>query len=286
VARGTQHRKRRPAPNARVAAPEPKPKAKAKPQHASWEDELFVSRLRVHAKWMFVLLALVFGVGFVIFGVGSGSTGISDVLQNFFRGSSSSGASLSSLEKKTREHPTDAAAWRSLATKLEQKQKDDEAITALTQYTALRPKDESALQELAGIYIRRAGDEQVAYQIAASRTQALAPQSPFQPKANSTLAKALGSISNPLQGAITASTQGAMNDAYTKYAQYGSNAIATYEKVAKLNPNDATTQLRLGQVAQQFGDTQTAKKALTRFLKLAPDDPSAASARKVLKQLK
>ena len=32
---------------------------------------MFFPRLRRQAKWMFVFLALVFGVGFVIFGVGS-----------------------------------------------------------------------------------------------------------------------------------------------------------------------------------------------------------------------
>src|ERR1044072_4047316 len=63
--------------------PPPKPKKKAQ----SWEDQLFFARLRRHAKWMFVLLAIVFGVGFVAFGVGSGSTGISDILRgNFFGG--------------------------------------------------------------------------------------------------------------------------------------------------------------------------------------------------------
>ena len=87
MARGTQHRKRRPRPHAgSVAQPAPQPK-RSKVKHASWEEQLFFSRLRAHAKWMFVFLALAFGVGFVIFGVGSGSTGISDALQNFFSSS-------------------------------------------------------------------------------------------------------------------------------------------------------------------------------------------------------
>ena len=109
MARGTQHRKRRPPPDARVATAAVKAKPKVK--HASWEDELFFSRLRSHAKWVFVLLALAFALGFVFFGVGSGSTGISDVLQNFFKGTSSSGTSVGGAEKKTREHPKDAKAW-------------------------------------------------------------------------------------------------------------------------------------------------------------------------------
>jgi len=77
VARGTQHRKRRPTADARVT-PEPKRKES---RHDAWEDQLFFSRLRNHAKWVFVLLALVFGLGFVLFGIGSntGDGGLSDV---------------------------------------------------------------------------------------------------------------------------------------------------------------------------------------------------------------
>ena len=44
------------------------------------EDTLFFTRLRRHAKWMFVFLALIFGLGFVVFGVGSDQgTGIGDL---------------------------------------------------------------------------------------------------------------------------------------------------------------------------------------------------------------
>ena len=50
---------------------------------------------------------LAFGLGFVIFGVGSGSTGISDALQNAFN-FGSSGTSISSLEKKVAKHPENA----------------------------------------------------------------------------------------------------------------------------------------------------------------------------------
>ena len=76
MARGTQHRKRRPPANARVAASTAaKPK---RPKRPAYEEQLFFGRLRGHAKWMFVLLAVVFALSFVFLGVGSGSTGISD----------------------------------------------------------------------------------------------------------------------------------------------------------------------------------------------------------------
>ena len=150
MARGTQHRKRRPQAHARVAAQPAKPKGK-RVKHQSWEDELFFARLRHHAKWVYALLAMVFVIGFVIFGVGSGSTGISDALQNFFNRSSSSSASASSLRKKAEQHPQQAKLWHDLATKLEADGKLDDAITALTRYLALRPKSQTVLQELAGL---------------------------------------------------------------------------------------------------------------------------------------
>ena len=138
MARGTQHRKRRPAQNARAAAvAAPKKKQKA-PQ---WQEELFFSRLRNHAKWAYVFLAVAFVLGFVLLGVGSGSTGLSDVFQNAFNFGSSNGTSIGSLQKKVTKQPQNATAWRDLATAYEQKQRTSDAVSALERYTALRPKD-------------------------------------------------------------------------------------------------------------------------------------------------
>ena len=82
-------------------------------------------------------------LSFVLLGVGSGSTGISDILQNFFTGSSATGSSLSALQKKTADHPKDAAAWLELANKLQADNQHDDAAAALTTYTTLRPKDQT-----------------------------------------------------------------------------------------------------------------------------------------------
>src|SRR5205809_1132558 len=46
------------------------------------EQTMFFPRLRRQAKWVFVLLVFVFAGGFVFFGVGSGSTGLGDLLRN------------------------------------------------------------------------------------------------------------------------------------------------------------------------------------------------------------
>jgi tetratricopeptide (TPR) repeat protein len=284
VARGTQHRKRRPQPNARVAAAPAASKAK-RVKHERWEDQLFFARLRVHAKWVFVFLALVFGLGFVIFGVGSGSTGISDVLQNFFKGSSSSGSSLSSLRKNAAKHPSDPKAWHDLATKLESDSKLDDAIAALNKYLALKPKDQSVLEELSSLYLRRAAEEQQAYTDAQTRSFVLAPTVPSQPPSTSDLGKALTSLSNPIESAVSSVVGADSSTSYTKILGFEQNAVSTYKKIAALSPKDATTQFRLAQVAQGAGDTATAITAYKRFLVLAPDDPLASTAKKALKQL-
>ena len=283
MARGTQHRKRRPQPNARVAAP---PRKAGKPQHARWEDQLFFSRMRNHAKWVFGLLIVVFAVGFVIFGVGSGSTGVSGVLQNFFSSSGSSGSSASSLQKKADANPKNAPDWRNLATKLESDSRIDDAIAALKHYTSLKPRDQNALQELASLYLRRATEEQQVYSDSQTRSSILAGAYPDPPASTTSLGKALGSLTNPIQSAVSSIIGTTGTGAYSAIIQFEAEAVTTYQTLAKLSPKNAQTQLQLAQVAAASGSTTVAIAAYEKFLKLAPNDPSAAAAKKALKQLK
>jgi tetratricopeptide (TPR) repeat protein len=278
VARGTQHRKRRPTTNASVGPP---PKAK-KPKHESWEDQLFFSRLRVHAKWVFVLLAIVFAMSFVLFGVGSGSSGIGDIFQNLFNRTTSSGPSASSLQKKADANPKDAKTWRELATSLEQKSKTEEAIAALDRYTKLKPKDETALQELGGLYLRRADDFAREYVAAQSKEQTIAPGASFKLPPTSPLAAA---FVDPIAAGITSSTSTITSAAYAKYVATQGKAVVVYKRLSDLSPKDATNRYRLAQVAQAAGDNATAIAAYKKFLALAPDDSLAPAAKKALKQL-
>jgi len=289
LARGTQHRKRRPTTNARtardagVATPPRKQKA---PQ---WQEELFFSRLRVHAKWMFVLLAAVFGLGFVVFGVGSGSNGLSDALQGAFNFGGSGGSSISSLQKKAVAHPANPEGWRNLATAYEQKQRTADAVSALRQYTLLKPKDADALAELAAQQTQLAnsyGTDLQNLQIAVSE---LAPQAAFVPPTTTPLGKVYNdpsALGSPIVAAIVgnANTQG--QTIRTQLLNAEADAESTYKQLVKLNPADASTQLQLGQAAQTAGDTATAITAYTAFLKLAPTDPLAPQVRTQLKALK
>ena len=72
---------------------------------------MFFPRLRRHAKWIFVLLALVFGLGFVLFGVGAGGTGLGDLLRDN-GATGGNGPSVEDARKRTEENPKDAQAFR------------------------------------------------------------------------------------------------------------------------------------------------------------------------------
>ena len=289
MARGTQHRKRRPAQNARAAAVAA-PARKHKDKTPQWQDELFFSRLRNHAKWAYVLLAVAFVLGFVLLGVGSGATGVSDALQNLFNGSGSSGGtSISSLQKKVDKHPKDPTAWRNLATALEQKQRTQEAINALERYTALRPKDQTALAELASQYGSLAQTYATDYQAAQQEAaQTASPSSAFAPGSTTPLGKAFNdptALQDPISAAVQQLSSTKQSTAYSNYQAAQTNAVGVYQRLVKLNPSDATTQIQLGQAAQAAGDTKTAIAAFRKFLKLAPSDPLAPQVKQALKSL-
>jgi tetratricopeptide (TPR) repeat protein len=287
VARGTQHRKRRPAQNARAAAVAAAPRKQKQPQ---WQDELFFQRLRTHAKWAYVALALAFVLGFVLLGVGSGSTGISDALQNLFSRNGGSGASISKLQKKADANPQSATAWRDLATALEQKQRTAEAVDALERYTALRPKDEGALAELASQYGTLAQTYAQEYSAAQAAASAQAtPSSAFAPPSTTPLGRAFNdptALKDPIADAVQQETSGKQSAAYSKFQDTQKKAEDAYKRLVKLNPSDATTQIQLGQAAQSAGDTTTAIAAFEKFLELAPTDPLAPQVKQALKTLK
>jgi len=249
-------------------------------------DTLFFPRLRTHAKWMFVALAVIFSVSFVAFGVGSGSTGISDILNNglgLFGGGSGGGSSISKAQKAVKKHPNDAQAYRNLATALETKNRNDEAIAALQRYTTLKPKDTAALSELAGLYLKQVDDAQSAAQAAQAASTPVTGGGLFGPSSTSKLGQALAG--DPIVQAVGSKADQTVSAQYTKAQTAATNAIATYKRLAKASPNDSSVQLELAQAAEGVGNTAVAIAAYKQFLKLAPNDPSAPAVKQRIKQL-
>jgi tetratricopeptide (TPR) repeat protein len=283
VARGTQHRKRRPTRNAPPPALAAEQKRKQKPPQ--WQEELFFQRLRTHAKWAYVFLAAAFLATFVLLGVGSGSSDLSSIFQNAFGGSG--GTSIGKLESKVNKHPQDAASWPELATAYETKQRSADAITALERYTALKPKDAGALSELGSQYTNLANTYATDYQNAQLEGAMAAPQTLFTPPASTTFGKIFADpkgLQDPIATLLQSQATTKLQAAYSKYQQAQSNAEATYKKVAKLTPNDVTVQYQLGQAAQAASDYAGAAAAYRRFLKLAPTDVDAPQVKQLLQQ--
>jgi hypothetical protein len=251
-----------------------------------FEDTLFFSKLRKRTKWVFILLALTFGITFVVFGVGSsvGGAGLSDIF-NGIRGGGSGQPSVSKAEKATQKDPKDAAAWKTLATAYDSNGDIVSAISAWATYTTLRPKDTDGLQALATDYEQQFSNqtqEAAAAQAEAQNTQA----TQFGPPPTSPLGRALNSVSDPITQAASQSANQRFNTALQTRQATAQQLEGVYKKLAALHkPAEPSDQLLLAQAAQNAGDTATAIAAYKTFVKLAPDDPNAAYARQQIKAL-
>jgi len=224
-----------------------------------------------------------FALGFVLLGVGSGSTGLSDIFQNAFNIGGGGGTSISKLEGKVTKHPQDATSWRDLATAYETKHRTQDAINALERYTALRPKDASALSELASQYTTVAQSYAVDYQSAQADAQLASPSSVLSPSADTLFPKGL---TDPIGSVAASAAQTRAQTAFTNYQGAQQSAESTLQRLAKLTPKDVTVQYQLGQAASAAGDPKTAVKAYETFLKLAPNDVDAAAVKNLLKAAK
>src|SRR5919204_1461216 len=268
------------------------PKAKPKRKQQTWEDQLFFARLRRHTKWMFVLLALVFAIGFVAFGVGSGSTGvggIGDIFNSVF-GKSSSGvdARISDDQKKLAANPGDVQTAIDLSTLYQQKQENSKALAALKQASAAKPRNLDLLNAIAGIYRNEASS---ARNDAAAAQDALSSRAVTPPglDLNSTLGQALGS--DPLTQDLRTKATTAFSDLTSAYAK-AENAYRDVAVAAKGTSQEPNAQLALAgvaveavQITGQQSDILLAVNAYKRYLKLEPNGVSASQARQTLAQL-
>ena len=250
-------------------------------QGTSIEDTMFFPRLRRHAKWMFVFLALVFGLGFVVFGVGAGGVGVGDVLRDSGGGSAQS---VGDARSATEDDPNDVTAWRDLSTALQTEGETDEAIVALETAATLAPKDASIQRELASLYLTQAQEKQTEAQLAQLRAAYGAATWNFP--ASLVTASGTPVLPDPIGRAVNAIASQRTNDALTASSAAAASAVAALKKVAALSPDDPNVQLELASTAEQAGDAATAIAAYERFLVLAPDDPNASIVEQQVKQLK
>jgi tetratricopeptide (TPR) repeat protein len=248
---------------------------------------MFFPRLRRQAKWMFVFLAVVFGLGYVIFNVGGSipGTGLGDVLQNL--GQDTGGPSEGDARDKIKEHPNDPSGYRDLATALQRDGKNEEAIAPLSRYVELRPKDRAALGQLAGLYLtqaRKAQDEAANAQFQLSQLTG----DDFLPGQSSKFGQTFA------QGRVTQLLSTELNqrlsNRYLAAQQAYQNATKTYKKLIAAIPDAAEAEqpsifLQLAFAAQSANNLKEAIAAYRRYLVVAPDSPQEDGVRQQIKQL-
>ena len=249
---------------------------------------MFFPRLRRQAKWMFVFLAVIFGLGYVIFNVGGTipGTGLGDVLQNLGQGTS--GPSVGSAEDKVKDEPNNPEGYRELANALQQDQRTDEAVAPLTRYLQFRPKDRAALSQLAGIYLTQAQQAQDRAQLAQFQLQQLTGGDLFVPGQSSQFGQRFGT------GQVSQLETNRLNQQvstdYTTAPQAYQNATRTYKSLIDATPrrqqaDQPSIFLQLGFAAQSAGDLKEALAAYKGYLRVAPDSPNSAGVRAQIKQL-
>jgi tetratricopeptide (TPR) repeat protein len=254
-------------------------RAAPRPEYRIAEDEMFFPRLRRQAKWMFVFLALAFGIGFVAFGIGgTGGSGISDL---FVQGSGSSGPSVSSAQEKIEDG--NLAAYKELTEAYRAEGKQDEAITAGEAYVRARPNDYVFMRTLASDYEGKAArqrDEASAIQEGLSS----ATGTTFALPSESKLGQALGM--GRIDRELTADANQKLTELFGGIEANYSRATELYQRVARVQNDDVLLQMLLAQSAYQARKNGIAIKAYQRVCRLAPGSVDCTQARDAILQLR
>ena len=229
-------------------------------------QQLFFVRLRRRQKWLFVTLAIIFAVGFVGLGVGSGNGGGLQSLYNSILGGGG-GSSISQAQDAVKKNPV--TGYPKLATAYEQAGQPAAAIGALKSYLLLRPKDAATWAELGSLELTSGGNFATQYQTAQQAQQAADPSAPFLP--GGTLGSAVGQ--NPTYSGASQQAATQTSTAYQKaLAAYG-GAIKDYQQAMKHAPHNPVYPQELATAAENTGNSKVAAHALQRYLQIYPNAP-------------
>ena len=261
----------------------PKPDPKRSKSAPAWEEQLFFSRLRRHAKIVYVLLALVFVFSFVLLGVGSGSNGISDALQSVFgqNTGSSVGSQINDKQDAVARSPQNVNLYLDLAGLYQSDNQEAKALATLQKARQVDPKNLDVIDRIASIYGGQAGRAADNYRaVYAGYSQNVVNSPGLDP--SSPLGQAL--TSDPYSQAL----QTQLNDAYTKVTTAYQKVAGVYKQAAlaaKGTSDEPNALLQWASAAQSANDVTTAITAYQQFLKVAPDNANAPAVRQTLAQL-
>src|SRR5688500_13023607 len=231
-----------PKPQARGAGPA----ASARHEFSAVEADMFFPKLRRQAKWMFVFLALAFGIGFVAFGIGgTGGSGISDLFQR--SDTSTGGPSVSDSREKIEDG--NLAAYKDLSEAYRSQSKPDEAIAAGENYLDARPKDYDFMRTLASDYEGKANALREEAAIVQEDLTATTGGTTFGLSQSTLLGRALGQ--GKIDQELTTAANQKLTEHYSGIQTAYQRATELYQSAAAANPDDVLLQLLLAQAAYQ-----------------------------------
>jgi tetratricopeptide (TPR) repeat protein len=234
---------------------------------------MFFPKLRRRAKWVFLLLAIAFGGGFLIFGVGAGGSGIGDYIADLLnRPVTADGPSLEDAREAVEENPDDPEAQLDLARAAQREGQVAEAIAAFERYRTLEPTDSDALQTLAALYAQQVALAQERAAIASGEAQEASLPQTFAPT-DSPFAQELAG--NALSESVSARAEERANAANAEAQRLATLQLSVYEDLTELVDDDPLLFFQYATAAENAQDYLTAIEAYGQFLDLAPNNPQA-----------
>jgi len=228
-------------------------------------------------------MVLVFGVGFAFLGVGSGGLDLGSMIQDVFGAKGGGGGvSVSDAQKQVQQHPRRASAWKKLADAWRDKGNTQQEASALQQYVKLAPKDPTQVERLAGLLVTEAGNAASEANTAYAQQQATAGGTGLGPAATTKPGTALGT--DPIAQAVSTDVTSRLQKATARYQSTSKQAVAMYQKLAKLRP-DEQSYFALAQTAEQVGNTKVALSGYRSALKLVNDPATKGQIRAKIKSL-
>ena len=234
---------------------------------------MFFPKLRRRAKWVFLLLAIAFGGGFLIFGVGAGGSGIGDYVADLLnRPVSSDGPGLEDAREAVAENPDDAQARLDLARAAQREAQVDEAIDAYEGYRTMRPRDEDALRSLAALYGQQVAEAQRRAAVATNEAQEASLPQTFAPENSPFLQEITG---NALSERVSARAEARAQAANAEAQRLSQLQLDVFRDLTLLVDDDPLLFLQFAQASENAQDYQSAIAAYEQFLELAPNNPNA-----------
>jgi tetratricopeptide (TPR) repeat protein len=271
MARASTQRKRRTRPPAQRSA-------------KSAEDLMFFPKLRRRAKWVFLLLAIAFGGGFLIFGVGAGGSGIGDYVADILnRPVSADGPGLEDAREAVADKPNNPAARLDLARAAQREARVDEAIGAYESYRAMRPEDEDALRSLAALYGQRIAEAQRRAAIASNEAQEASLPQTFAPEDSPFLQEITG---NAISERVSSRAEARAQTAGAEAQRLARLQLDVFADLTLIVEDDPLLFLQFAQASENAQDYESAIAAYEQFLDLAPNNPNAEQVEQRIEALK